>query len=257
MKKLLVTTEFINCFNTIWLGHSKCDVNWEFYKSNPKNDYILDYFPSMINDILQSFHWISFNENDMGDNIINDAPVLDSIYSINNWKSEYFNTEFINKDEVGYELYLPILVEYFNIDQQVSGFVKWASILNFQQMLVKDQWKQYISFDLRPNFFYENFGTINTTLYPELVAHNRELLSCSFKYLKELGYQISYLPIDNFGRAYSMGARWDETGFLDCGKYSKYSNKNLLELYKMMILKEDEISEIVYELQVRKIRYNH
>lgn len=110
-----------------------------------------------------------------------------------------------------------------------------------------------ISNDLRPNFFYTNFADINTTLKPEFVANNRELLSMSFKCLNKIGYNISYLPIANFGRAFSRGARWDETGFLEYGKYSKYSDINLLELYKMMLKNNEDVSEIFLELQVRNL----
>lgn len=46
----------------------------------------------------------------------------------------------IKKYEPGYEIYLPALVQYFNVETEESGHLEWGCSLNFQQIFYNNIW---------------------------------------------------------------------------------------------------------------------
>lgn len=249
MSNLLLSKNFVDKFSAYDDGILNCEVNFILTYIHNFSTLGPDIYIKLLNDFTEAFDWTEL--------------VFDYEYGFVE-HSHYTSIESFYQELKDFKK----LVEYYD------GFpyfyfhfaIKYSDTLNNEFSLLKchnniliscdptsNMFKAEIEIEIKSEFFYDYMVDVDKKDFPsEFAVYNKKQLSDSFNKMKSKGYSISYLPI-GLTKAYTRGARWDETGFLDYGKYSKYSDNNLRELYQMMVKNGEDVSEIELELQVRNI----
>ncbi len=247
MNKLFLTDNFLENYFKFSDGVNATHVEFKFLYTQKFSELTKDIYIKLLNDFLESFEWVEL--------VFNFGFVEHKYESIKNFYNDLDRLESIKSYYDDYPYFsFHIGLKYNNINTQTSGIVCGHSNVDISVFPFENYLKAQIEIEIKPDFFYKRLIFDNNSEFlSEYVLHNRSVFNTSIYKLKEKGYIISYLPINYVARAYRNGARWDETGFLEFGKYSKYSDNNLINLYKMMIKNNEDLSEIVLELQVRNL----